>query len=317
MTRAHGMLGMGVAAAGWLALATGASAQTLTAEFANDYTLTDLGSATGVPTNYGGLFILPSQPNTLYLGGAANTANGAIYAVPLLRDAENRIIGFDGAGVRIADAPNIDGGVVRDPGGLISFARYPTNAYGQIDLSTGEMVNSIPLAPFGIVSSSSSVNFIPAGYPGAGGMRIASYSSGRYYEVDYEVGAGGLISILGATEVAGSQLPGGPEGWAYVPLGSPLFDNASMVVSDYGAGQISAYEMDSNGNPIISTRRAMITGLSGAEGAAIDPVTGAFLFSTFGGGNRVIVVDGFAIPTPGAFGLLAMGGLVATRRRRA
>ena len=41
-----------------------------------------------------------------------------------------------------------------------------------------------------------------------------------------------------------------------------------------------------------------ITGLSGAEGAFIDPLTGDFLFSTFGG-NRVILVTGFAVSEPG------------------
>jgi hypothetical protein len=39
-----------------------------------------------------------------------------------------------------------------------------------------------------------------------------------------------------------------------------------------------------------------MTGLSGAEGAALDPLTGDFLFSTFGGGSRVIEVRGFAVP---------------------
>ena len=42
-----------------------------------------------------------------------------------------------------------------------------------------------------------------------------------------------------------------------------------------------------------ASRSDFITGLSGAEGAAIDPVTGDFLFSTYGGGNRVIAVRGF------------------------
>ena len=37
-----------------------------------------------------------------------------------------------------------------------------------------------------------------------------------------------------------------------------------------------------------------MTELDGAEGAFLDPVTGDSLFSTFGGGNRVIVVRGFA-----------------------
>ncbi|MBX3382262.1 MAG: hypothetical protein KF864_02015 [Phycisphaeraceae bacterium] len=293
-----------------------AMGQTIAPEFASDYSFTDLGSASNVPASYGGLFIRPSEPNTLYLAGSANTGNGALYAVPLSRDVDGRITGFAGPGTRVADAPNNDGGIVLDPGGLVSFARYPTNAYGQIDLATGLVVNNIDLTAFGVAASSSSVNFIPANYPGAGGMRIASWSGGQYYEIDYSVGAGGIISIHGATQVVGSTLPGGPEGFAYVPLGSAQFANPSMIVSEYSAGSVAVYEMDSNGNPIIASRRLFMSGLTGAEGAAIDPVTGAFLFSTFGGGNRVVVVDGFEVPAPGALALAAGAGLVALRRRR-
>jgi hypothetical protein len=41
----------------------------------------------------------------------------------------------------------------------------------------------------------------------------------------------------------------------------------------------------------------MVTGLTGAEGALIDPVTGDFLFSTFGGGNKIIRISGFVVPS--------------------
>ena len=41
-------------------------------------------------------------------------------------------------------------------------------------------------------------------------------------------------------------------------------------------------------------RPAIHYGARGAEGAVLDPLTNDFLFSTFGGGNRVIVVRGFA-----------------------
>jgi hypothetical protein len=73
-----------------------------------------------------------------------------------------------------------------------------------------------------------------------------------------------------------------------------------MLVSEYSAGGVAAYAVDGNGNPIAATRRSFITGLSGADGAFIDPVTGDFLFSTFGGGDRVVVVRGFAgsVPPP-------------------
>jgi hypothetical protein len=69
-----------------------------------------------------------------------------------------------------------------------------------------------------------------------------------------------------------------------------------MLVSEWSDDEVAAYQLDANGNPVPATRVSFITGLYGAEGAAIDPLTGDFLFSTFGGGDRVIVVQGFAAP---------------------
>jgi hypothetical protein len=69
-----------------------------------------------------------------------------------------------------------------------------------------------------------------------------------------------------------------------------------MLVSEYSAGTVGSYVIDANGNPILSSRQDFVTGLSGAEGAAIDPLTGDFLFSTFGGANQVVDVRGFAAP---------------------
>jgi hypothetical protein len=90
-----------------------------------------------------------------------------------------------------------------------------------------------------------------------------------------------------------------------------------MIVSEYSAGEVSTYEVDANGDPLVGTRRTFISGLSGAEGAVIDPVTGDFLFSTFGGGNRVIVVTGFAVPEPETvIGVLVGLGLILGLRLR-
>ena len=103
-----------------------------------------------------------------------------------------------------------------------------------------------------------------------------------------------------------------------MPLGSTLFTNPSMIVSEYSAGMVSTYEVDSNGDPVESSRRTFMSGLTGAEGAVIDPVTGDFLFSTFGGGSRVIVVSGFAVPEPGTFVAVGAGLalLMGLRRRK-
>ena len=292
-----------IAAAASLALALASpplGAQTVDPAFAGNYSLTNLGSASGVPTTYGGLFILPSQPDTLYIGGAANGAGGGLYAVPLARDGSGFITGFAGPGVRVADAPYNDGGMAPDPGGLVSYGEWPVNMYAQIDLTTGTVVNEVDLSTLGIASSASSTLFIPAGYPGAGGMRIAVYDTGQFYRVNYSVGAGGVITPNSATEIVGSHFDSsvGPEGWAYVPFGSPQFSSPTMIISEYGNDVVAVYTMDSNGNPIIASRQVFVSGLSGAEGAAIDPVSGSFLFSTFGGANQVIVVTGFAPPQP-------------------
>lgn len=272
-------------------------AQVVAPEFAADYSMTDLGSVPGVPPQYGGLFILASDPASLYIGGEANGSLGALYRIALVRDGDDDITGFSGTAVRVADAPYNDGGITLDPGGHISYAQWPSNGYGQIDLATGTVVNQIDLTPLGVASASAMVAFIPAGFPGAGGMRIASWSGGEFYEVDYSVDPGGIIGIASVTAVPASTLPGGPEGWAYVPSGSPQFAAPSMIVSEYGSATVSVFEMDATGNPVIATRRDFITGLDGAEGAAFDPVSGAYLFSTFGGGDHVIVVEGFAAPT--------------------
>ena len=72
-----------------------------------------------------------------------------------------------------------------------------------------------------------------------------------------------------------------------------------------------------------ASRRVLLSGLSGAEGALIDPVTGDFLFSTFNGGNQLVRVSGFVappepVPLPATLPLLlgAVGVLLARRRPR-
>ncbi|MBC8055702.1 MAG: PEP-CTERM sorting domain-containing protein, partial [Rhizobiales bacterium] len=88
------------------------------------------------------------------------------------------------------------------------------------------------------------------------------------------------------------------EGFVYITGANAGFSANSMLVSEYAAGTVAAYEVDANGDPLLASRRTFLSGLSGAEGAVIDPVTGDFLFSTFGGGSRVVVVSGFLAPVP-------------------
>lgn len=275
------------------------NAQTFGPDFQTGYTYVDLGGVPNLPTNYGGLTFKYSDPNYILIGGAANGAAGAIYQVEVTRDAQNHVTGFVGSAERFADAAYNDGGVVYGPDNVLFLARWPINELGQTRLGSSATDRTIPLAPFGIEGSIASLNFVPLDYRAAGRMKIATWSGGQWSELQIAPDGNGTFDVVSATIIPDSRLPGGPEGFIYVPLGSPGFAGEAMLVSEYSAGRIGTYEVDADGNPIVATRRDFIIGLAGAEGAVIDPLTGDFLFSTFGGGSRVIVVRGFENPCAG------------------
>jgi hypothetical protein len=272
--------------------------QELTPEFLTaGYTLTDLGSIDQLPSEYGGLTIRPAQPNTLYICGYANEDAGTLYTVPLVRDAvTHHITGFGGAAVFYALAPDNDGGLFFAPNGTLLFTRFDMNHLGQI-LPDNTYITTL-LTDYGIEPSVGSIVLVPSGYPGAGNLIIASYDAGIVYVVPYTINGSGQYILSNKTaEVSVNATAPGPEGIAYIPAGSLAFPHLSMVISSYTDGTVEAYEVGTGGLPVDSTAREMVTGLTGAEGALIDPVTGDFLFSTFGGGDKVIRISGFVVPS--------------------
>ncbi len=300
-------------------------AQTLDPAYSGAYTLFDLGSASTVPPLYGGLTLLAGDPNTLLIGGNANGASGAIYSVKVTRDVNGHITGFNGPATFYASAPYIDGGLSYAPNGDLLYTAYPTNQIGEIKPGSTSPDKLIDLSPLGISSSVGSLGFVPAGFPGAGSFKIASYSGGGFYNAQLVPDGSGTYDITG---VSLSSIPGGgPEGITYVPAGSPVFSGPTMLLSQYGANTVSAYQVDANGNPIVASQSTFISGLGGVEGAFTDPLTGDFLFSTFGNGNRIIEVQGFAKPPVGTpepstvvsaiCGVLVAARLIARRRRSA
>lgn len=295
-------------------LASSASAQTIDPFYSGTYSFTDLGSVAGVPTNYGGLTLLAGNPNKLLIGGAANSASGQLFVIDVVRDGLGHITGFSGTATPYADAPYNDGGVTYGPGGVLFASRWPVNELGQYLPGSTTPDKVVNMAALGVAGSHSAINFAPSDRPYAGRMKLSSWGGGQFYDAIYAADGFGTWDITSATQTA--TLVGGPEGFTYIPMGSDLFGD-SMLVSEYSAGIVSAYDVDANGDPITSTRRDFMTGLSGAEGAFIDPQTGDFLFSTFGGGNRVIVVTGFAaVPEPASLAVLGIGAFALLRRRR-
>ena len=280
------------------AAAQPAFAQQVQAPFNGSYTVTDIGSPAGVPPSLGGLTLKAGTTDRLLIGGSANGVAGALYEIGVVRDGSGHITGFSGAATRFADAAYNDGGVLYGPGGVLFLARWPQNELGQIRAGSVTTDKVIPLTPLGVAASLASLQFVPPGQPGAGSLKLASYSGGQWYDAEVVPDGAGTYDVRNVTPIPGSTLTGGPEGFVYVPSGSPQFSGPSLLVSEYGADQIAAYAVDGNGDPVVASRRTFIAGLDGAEGALLDPVTGDFLFSTFGGGSRVIVVRGFRPPPP-------------------
>ncbi|MFZ9690636.1 MAG: hypothetical protein ACO3EP_01240 [Phycisphaerales bacterium] len=268
--------------------------QEMGSEYAKDYSLTDLGTVPGNPAPNGGLLIRANEPNLLYIGGSANNAAGTVRRVGLTRGIDGRIVGFGCADAEIfASTPYIDGGLIFGPGNVLIYTGYPINVIGQVPQGAVEPSRIIDLDALGIASSTGSLTIVPPGFPGAGRLKILSYNASIWYDAAIVPDGSGTFDIVEVSE--GIQISGRPEGVVYIPAGNPQFDEPGVLVAEYGAGRIGAYSIDGNGDPIPSSRRDFVNGLSGAEGAAIDPVTGDFLFSTFGGGDRVIVVRGFTI----------------------
>ncbi len=270
--------------------------QSIEPPFDASYSLVDLGPVPGVPTPYGGLMLLPGDPYTLLIGGAANTAEGMIYSIGVERNC-GVITGFVGEAIVFSEGAFNDGGLTFHASGVMFMMQFPINGFAQFRPGSTTIDKLIDLTPLGITSSVGACQIVPAAYPGAGRFKIASYSGSAWYDVTLAPDGAGLFDVVSVGPPI--QLSGGPEGIVYVPAGSPQFPNASILVSEWSAGQVQAYEIDANGDPDPLSARLFISNLSGAEGAHVDPLSGDFLFSTFGGGDHVVVVRGFTLPCPG------------------
>ena len=265
----------------------------LEAPFDQEYGCRDFGQVPGVQSEAGGVTFSLDDPDVLLIGGRANHPQGRLYAIRVTRGSECHVNGFaEDSANEVATARYNDGGLAYGPDGVLFAAQWPENVLSQYFMGSTAPDIETSLTGFGVGPSSiAGLAFVPPEFAGEGALKIVTWEDGDWFTLDFEAEPTGGFNILSADP--GPTLPGGPEGIVYVSADSPGIDVDSILVAEYSNGSVALYEADDQGDPDVDTRVDFITGLEGALGAHIDYTAGDFLFSTFGGGDRLIAVRGF------------------------
>lgn len=280
----------------------------LAAEFQGLYSVYVLGAVPGVPNPLGGIVVSAGDPNTLLVAGASERSDGAIYAIGVTRDACQHIVGFTGTASIVATTPFVDANLVYGPADLLVYTEWPQFQLAQLSPGATAPSRETDLRTLGIEQvgdqGPGGIGFVPAGLTGAGTLRLVTWPAGHWYTVGATL-SGGLYTIDSLTETA--TLTNNPGGFAYVPAGSPGFPAQSLIVAEWNQGgrdldRVAVYEVDGEGDPVPATRREFFTRFPRPWGAYFEPLTGDYLFLTWGDGNdRVYIVQGFVPPLPVPF----------------
>lgn len=285
---------------------------TIAPTFASRYSVRTLLAAPGVIGSYGGLSFQLGSANTLLIGGGAETSSGKLYSIKVVRGAGKKITGFTGTATVLRDAPYNDAGLFYGPNSVLFFSRYPVNEIAQIKLGSFAPNKIIPLSPFGVSAPVSGFNIIPFGFTTAGKVKLVVYSSGTWYEGSLSADRQGTYNLTSVIAQPTSNLLGGSGNFSYVPPGSPLFSQPSLLVNEYSTGKVAAYRVNTKGDPLPTTRQDFLTGVSGVWGSTIDPQTGDLLVMGFGSG-AITIVSGFkAPPLPSITSFTPTSGSVGT-----
>jgi hypothetical protein len=288
------------------------TAQTVAAPFNPLYSITNVGTIPGLGTTYGGIAFDLQNPNKLLCGNWATIGSQNLFSVDVVRDAQGHVTGFAGPATPIGQADHLEAGLSFHPSGVLFYSRYPSglpsNQVGQFKPGSTVPDRTDPiLGP----SWLGGLQVVPDGLPGAGLLKTLRWSGGQWTSAQLVPDGLGTFNIVGETQTA--ILTGGPDGFCYVPSMAPLFTGADVLVAEFSSGNLAAYSIDINGDPIVSTRQLFISGLSSAFALTVDPVTQDILHAKWSLGT-IHVIQGFGSPcgqcSNYGTGLAGTGGVV-------
>lgn len=279
------------------ALDAGTVAVTLSAEYAPYYTAYDLGPVPGMPAGHlGGCTLLDGATSTLLFAGESEAATGGLYSIELQRGPCGHIVGFKGTAKKLATTPYIDANLLWLPSGTLLYSQWPQNKLSVLPSGAPSPARDLDLAAVGVDSSIGGIGFVPKSYAAEGQLRGVTWSAGNWFHLELKPDA---TSWTVASATKKTTLPNGPGGFAYVPAGSPGFAENRIILSEWSADSVATYAVDGQGDPDPATRKAFFESFTKPWGAYFDPLTGDFLFLTWGPApDRVYVVQGFTKPPP-------------------
>ena len=274
----------------------------LAAPFDTLYTVYDLGPVPGVPNSLGGTVVRPANKDKLLVAGASESSGGAIYEIGVKRNTCGNIIGFVGTATQVASTPYVDANLVYTSANLLLYTEWPQYTLAQLGATATAPDRRTDLRPLGMPDTDDSgpggLGIVPPGLAAAGELRAVTWPGGRWYHVA-TAPDGSLMTVQSITEM--TVLPNQPGGFAYVPAGSPGFTLQSVIVAEWRfdstLDRVAVYEVDDQGDPVLDTRREFFAKFPRPWGAYFEPVTGDYLFLSWGTGeDRVYAVRGFVPP---------------------
>ncbi len=288
------------------------TAQAVAPPFNANYQVVDLGQIPGI-TQYGGNAFVPGNPNLMVV---SPYTSGQVFAVTLTRDLLGNITGASGA-TSVATVGGTDGGLAYGPGNVLFGTWYGPNRLWQVKPGSNVSDRVDDLGPLGVGGSVGGCAFVPAGMPGAGKLKVVSYSSNQWCEVPLTPDGLGTQAPGNATVTL--TLQGGPEGIVYTPPAAPLI-GGQVLVAEWANGNVVAYQVDANGDPLPATRQVVVGGANYIGGGAVDPLTGDLVF-LFGSGRMLALRSGsvcgsvshYGVATPGAGPVPALGATGCSR----
>jgi len=304
----------------------------IAADFASVYTAYDLGpipppEGQTDPTALdplGGCTIARDDPNTLLFVGRSEWTEAALYSIHVTRDGCGHISGFEGRPQLRVALPYADVNLIYAPDGTLLISLLPVAGIAQL-APDFTLIRTSDLNPLGVKGpfdwfssglaageSPGGIAFVPPYLSAKGELRAVGYPSGNWFHLGTAQDASGL-SISSSQQVM--TLQNWPGAIAYVPPGSPKFDKPAALVTEWNTGgwadftpqkndypvatdeHVAAYQVDENGDPILSSRTPFFEFFYLPWGGYFEQVTGDFLFLSWGKHpDHVVAVRGFVAP---------------------